>query len=113
MLDLIPPPRLSFSPNGHQFAWDSTSLGEFKTCPQKYNLNIRLGYVPRAESVHLTFGLLYHAALEEYDRDRARGRDHEHALRTAVHVALLQTWDPVLQRGWQSDDKNKNRLTLI
>ena len=49
---------------GLQIAWDSTSLGTLKECPRKYQYSIMLGKQPREISVHLTFGLYYHAALE-------------------------------------------------
>lgn len=50
-----------------QFAWDSTSLGLLKECPRKYYYEILCGWRPKRDNVHLTFGLLYHAALEAYD----------------------------------------------
>ncbi len=53
--------------NRFQVAWDSTSLGLLKECPRKYQLTILHGWRPRWESVHLTFGLLYHSGLEGYD----------------------------------------------
>ena len=100
-----------------QIAWDSTSIGLLKECPRKYYLsmlaNAGAGYAPRHESVHLIFGLHYHAALEQYDHERAAGKDHQSATIAAVRRALVDTWDPVLQRPWLSDDGNKNRYTLI
>ncbi len=98
---------------GLQLAVDSTSLGEFKICPYRYYLGIIQGYRPRLESVHLTFGLLLHGAIEQYHHDIARGTDHAQAMRNTVRWALVRTWLPALQRGWNSDDPNKNRLTLV
>jgi len=108
-------PKLSFSQKlpGLQLAWDSTSLGALKTCPRYYYYNIVMGYVPRNESIHLKFGLVYHAALEQYDRSRAEGKGHDLSIRMAVRRALIDTWDVHLQRPWFSDDKNKNRYTLM
>jgi hypothetical protein len=94
-----------------QIAWDSTSLGTFKECPRKYQLSIKDSFVPRLESVHLTFGLYYHAALEQYDHSKAQGADHDTAVRTAVRRALTDTWRG--DRPWNSDDKHKNRYTLV
>lgn len=107
---------------GLQLAWDSTTLGQLKTCPRLYwYSNIAgsspdlgaSGYAPRLESVHLTFGLVMHGARERYDHARAQGEGHESALRIALRYALEATWNRELGRPWLSDDKNKNRLTLI
>jgi hypothetical protein len=108
-------PNSSFSKQlpGLQLAVDSTSLGEFKKCPRSYFYSIVMGYQPRQQSVHLTFGLLVHGAREAYEGCKANGEDHEDALRGAVAYAMCATWDPDLGRGWVSDHKLKNRLTLI
>lgn len=98
--------RLSFR-DGVQFAWDSTSLGLLKECPRKYQYSILWGYAPRAESVHLIFGIHYHKALEVYDHHRAKGLSHEEAIHLATFRALCDTW------GWNSDDSYKNRKTLV
>jgi hypothetical protein len=105
----------SFSPvlPSLQLAWDSTSLGELKACPRKYFYSILWGFQPRHQSVHLTFGLHYHKALEVYDHYRARGSSHTDATRQAIRQVLTDTWDRALMRPWASDDSNKNRLTLL
>jgi hypothetical protein len=97
--------RLSFS-NGFQFAWDSTSLTTFNECPRKYYYSIVLGYAPREESVHLTFGIRLHEAYEHYHRLRAQGLDYEVSVRETVRKSMIDTW------GWKSDHV-KNRFTLI
>jgi len=102
----------SILPN-HQLAWDSTSMGLLKECPRKYELSIIRGYAPRHESVHLTFGGLYHAALERYDHAKANGDDHAEATRKALHWLLIATWDSARGRPWISDDNYKNRFTLV
>lgn len=109
-----------------QLAWDSTSLGLLKTCAQKYYLAIVgattplpsgalaiAGYASRQESAHLTFGLLYHGALERFDHAKANGASHDEAIKAAVHWAAKETWNKELRRPWISDLNNKNRLTLI
>lgn len=63
-----------------QFALDSTSIGMFKTCPRLYYYTMIEGWQPKGESVHLTFGILYHEALHNYDILRIDGRDHEEAV---------------------------------
>jgi len=96
-----------------QLAVDSTSLGAYKTCPRYYYYNIILGYQPRAESVHLTFGLLMHQSLERYHHARAQGQSHSDSLDSALDYALRQTWNKALNRPWDSGDSYKNRYTLV
>lgn len=99
-----------------QLAIDSTSLGEFKTCPRKYFYSIIMGYQPRQESVHLTFGLLLHGAVERYHHARCAGQGHDDALDVALDWALRNTWDKAKQRPWIPDHKAaniKNRMTLV
>lgn len=96
-----------------QFAWDSTSIGALKKCPYYYQLTIVDGYQSQLDNVHLTFGIAYHSATERYDHARAKGDNHEAALRIAIRHALAITWNSETNRPWISEDKNKNRLTLI
>jgi hypothetical protein len=107
--------RLSFSQltPDLQLAWDSTSISALKLCPRYYQLSIVLGYAPRDESVHLTFGLHYHSALEAYDRARATGASYEAGVREAVRVALTKSWDSARNRPWASDHKLKHRESLV
>lgn len=95
-----------------QYAWDSTSLGWFKTCPRLYQYSMLEGWVPKSESVHLRFGLEYHAALQGYAIDRANGATHETAVQSAIYSTLERIAD------WNVDIKTKagkykNRETLI
>lgn len=96
----------------HQLAWDSTSLGELKTCPRKYYYTIVMGWSPRIVSVHLIFGVLLHGASERYNHAKFAGSSHDEALLDAFRWVLFSTWDKELKRPWISDDPNKNRLTL-
>lgn len=96
-----------------QFAWDSTSMTALKTCPRLYYYSIIQGYSPRAESVHLTFGLHYHSALEHYYVLQAKGLPHEEALRSVVRKTLDATWNRPLGRPWTSDHKQKHRESLL
>lgn len=98
---------------GLQLALDSTSLGAFKRCPRFYEYTVVQGWVPRAESVHLTFGILVHGALERYHHGKARGLGHDDALDMALDWTLQGTWNKDLGRGWISDHRTKNRATLI
>lgn len=84
---------LSFNEAGFQFAWDSTSLGAFITCPRKYYLSLLQGWTSHTKSVHLIFGGHYASALEHYHKHRAAAVDHDNALRLVVLEALVNTWD--------------------
>lgn len=94
-----------------QFVWDSTSLGWFKTCPRLYQYQMIEGWRPRGSNLHFIFGAAYHKALEDYDKARALGADHEEGVRAAVQTALHETW--IDGAPWASDDPNKNRQTLV
>ena len=102
-----------FLPNSNiQWAWDSTSLSYFKTCPRLYQYIMIDGYAPKDESIHLRFGTEYHKALEDYDRLKASGLDHEDSLFETVREALYRV------NGWDPDPdskagKVKNRRSLI
>lgn len=110
-----PIPLAEFLANNHSFskktlglqlAWDSTSLGSFKTCPRKYQLSVLLGWRHRHEATPLTFGIHIHAGLETYHKSRAGGADHAASQRAALRHVLLAS------AGWISDDSYRNRSTL-
>lgn len=91
-----------------QTAWDSTSLGALKQCPRKYYYTIVQGWRPKGESIHLTFGIAYHSALETYDKAKAKGLDHEQATIEAVRFCLaFKDTDKA-----DKDYSIKNRFTL-
>ena len=95
-----------------QFAWDSTSLGLFKTCPRLYQYTMIDGWGHSGESIHLRFGIEYHQALQEYDILRAEGISHADAIRNCIRNLLNRTADfnpePDTKAG-----KYKNRNTLL
>ena len=96
----------AFLPNGLQYAWDSTSLGALKKCPRYYQYAILEGWQPAIPSTHLTFGQLYHKALENYDQRIAAGQDKHAALREVLREQLIASKDmPTL--------KTKSRHTLF
>lgn len=99
--------------NGWQFAIDSTSLGAAKTCPRYYYLSIVRGLQPRAEQVHLVFGLHLHAARERYEHNKLKGLTHDNNLDEVLDFSLKATWNRELNRPWISGDDKKNRKTLI
>lgn len=98
---------------GMQLAIDSTSLGEFKTCPRKYYYAILRGLQPRGGSVHLKFGIWMHSARELYEHQKVAGKEHDEALDTVLDWALRETWNETLGRPWISGHDLKTRQTLI
>lgn len=119
-METLKPPSASFSskiPN-LQLYLDSTSLSTFLQCPKKYYYSVILGRVPIAQSIHLTFGILVHKALETYHKAKHNGQSHQEALRSTVYWAMNATWDHKLNRPWtvpaeDSVGKYKNRYTLL
>lgn len=104
---------LSFDESGFQFAWDSTSLSTFVTCPRKYFYSMLQGWTAQQKSVHLIFGGHYATALEHFHKHRAAGVDYDTALRLVVREALEATWDH--EKGAPQDwmHTSKTRDTLI
>lgn len=74
-----------------QFAWDSTSIGWLMQCPHLYQRQMIEGYFPKGINPHLKFGLVFHSALELFDRLRVRGVPHEEAVLSMVRHALEKT----------------------
>lgn len=95
-----------------RYAWDSTTITAFKTCPRLYYLLYVCGWRAKAESVHLRFGSEYHLSLEQYDALRNDGVDHEAAIRIVIRDLLLRTDDynpsPDTKAG-----KYKSRSNLV
>jgi hypothetical protein len=95
-----------------QWAWDSTSLGLLKTCPQLYKYVMIDGWVSNKESTHLRFGSEIHIAMQEYSVCRAAEFSHDEALFEVVRNLLIRTY------GWEVEEdtrtgKYKNRRTLL
>lgn len=93
----LPTPREGPSPflegTCIQFAFDSTCLGAFKKCPRFYQLSIIEGWKPKADRVHLSFGIHYTNALEHYDHLKAvEGFEHENAMIAVVEKIMEDTW---------------------
>lgn len=104
---------LSFNSAGFQFAWDSTSLTAFATCPRKYFLSNIQGWTSELRSVHLIFGGHYATALEHYHKHRAAGFSHDDAERMVVREALEATWDREANAPQDWFHASKTRDTLI
>lgn len=98
-----------------QLGWDNTSISALKTCPRYYYYTIICGYQSSEDNIHLTFGLLYHAALEFYDHQRSQEIPHDEAVLRTVKNLFQTTWDSRTNRPLAvlCEDPNKNRATLI
>ena len=90
-----------------QYAWDSTSLGWLKTCPRLYYYNMIQGYRSNDENDNLRFGIEYHQALEDYDKSRSVGIEHEDAVYDVIRALVFRIAD------WHPSHKNKNRYFLV
>jgi CRISPR/Cas system-associated exonuclease Cas4 (RecB family) len=104
---------LSFRDDGTQYAWDSTSLSSFVTCPRKYYLSMLQGWTSEHKSVHLIFGGHYASALEHFHKHRAAGVEYDDALRLVVKEALENTWDREANAPQDWLHSSKTRDTLI
>lgn len=104
-----PTPPSPFLPGTKiQYAWDSTSLGWLKACPRQYEYSMIEGWRPKGDAgVNLQFGLLYHSALETFDRMMADQWNREEAIIQVVSKALHDSY------GWDSGHTAKNRENLI
>jgi hypothetical protein len=72
------------------------------------------GWRSKQPSVHLQFGIWYHAALEAYDHKRAEGLDHDSALNLVVHQVLLNSWPwPFDNAGGPPSVAAKTRENLV
>lgn len=110
-----------------QFAYDNTSLAALKKCPRYYQFSIILGWQPLGQSVHLRFGIIFHAALELYDKAHAADPSltHDDLVDRCVDYVLTATWDrteqispesgEVTESGepWASGHSAKTRETLV
>lgn len=109
----------SFDATGAQFAWDSTSLKNYQTCPRYYQLTNIQGWKPKGSSVHLWFGGHYASALENFYKLLAQGQSINDAQRQIVRELLEATWKRIEINGTVRgapitfDDPNKTRETLI
>ena len=109
---------LSFDASGAQYAWDSTSLGNYITCPRKYYYTNLQGWQSEIRSAHLVFGGYYASALEQYHKMRASGVGYEDAVREVLRTLLAQTWEGRKEDGTGGKPQEfyhnvKSRDTLV
>jgi hypothetical protein len=90
-----------------QFAWDSTSLGDFKRCPQLYKYKYIDGWRSKEENIHQRFGGEYHQCMADYQKEKAAGIPHDDAVFDVVKALMFRIND------WRPEHKYKNRLNLL
>lgn len=104
---MLPPSNPAFiSGTFLQKAWDSTSLSLFKTCPRKYQLKMIEEWRTKAEAIPLTFGILYHSAMEAFAHAKSQGQDFYSCQQAAVLTALQGA------SGFTGDEY-RNTFTLV
>lgn len=69
-----------------QRAWDATSFRALMFCPRYYQYTVVEGW--RGSSVDLEFGILYHGALDVFEKARLTGATRDEAQLQAVRWAL-------------------------
>lgn len=90
----------------------NSSLTAFKTCPRKYEIQYEKGYVPADEGKALSFGKLFHAAIEAW---YGAGRGLEQALKVIAEAGEtdlnLDSFDivkaQVLMEGYHATYKDE------
>lgn len=111
--DRNPEPDSPFLPGtAMQYAWDSTSLGLFKTCPRLYEYTMIRGYALKVENLHLRFGIEFHSALQEYDFARSEGFTHDESVWEAMFGLQRRLLAEALPEGNEKAMKYKNADTL-
>ena len=107
------PSESPFLPNSNvQFAWDSTSLGLFKTCPRLYEYIMIRGYIPKSENIHLRFGAEFHHAVQDYHNARSEGFAHNEAVWEAMYTLQQRLAATPLPEGGEKETKYKNLDSL-
>jgi hypothetical protein len=116
MTEPILPPSPFLPGTKIQFAWDSTSINAIKLCPRLYQLTILEGWVPKDESVHLRFGIEYHAAIQDYENARANGLPRDDAIRETVGNLLKRSRDfdpdPTTKAGRYKNPETLRQLVV-
>jgi len=95
-----------------QYAWDATSISYLKQCPRLYQYIMLEGWVSNADSVHLTFGNLFHEAVATYDKLATSGLHHEDAVRQTIRELLVKSAEFDPDQG-EKAGKYKNRDSLV
>lgn len=97
-----------------RFAWDSTCLGAFKTCPRYYQYTILEGWAGKDESIHLRFGIEYHQALHDYEKGLKAGAAHDDALFDCIRELLLRCANyPAINAESRPSIKVKTKANLV
>lgn len=95
-----------------QYAWDSTSLGLFKTCPRLYEYTMIQGYASKTDNLHLRFGIEFHQALQDYDTCKTQDFSHDESVWEAMFCLQQRLTAQPLPEGNEKANKYKNLDTL-
>lgn len=97
-----------------RFAWDSTCLSAFKTCPRLYQYLYVDGWAPKDDNIHLRFGIEYHQALHDYETSRTEGGDHEQSVRFTIRELLIRCQNyPDVDPTAKPSIRVKTKLNLV
>lgn len=75
--------------NRIMFAWDSTSIGLFKTCPRKFYYSVVMGYEPATMAPPLAFGIALHSVMDTWHKLLAANIDKQTAFIRVTRLAGL------------------------
>jgi hypothetical protein len=95
--EAIPAPSPFIS--GIQYAWDSTSLGNFMACPRRYQFVNLQGYTTTGSKIELEFGILYHKGLEVFQHEILKDGKREAAIRRTLMFLLAELRKPISFKG--------------
>lgn len=95
-----------------QFAWDSTSLAAFASCPRKYYFSLIRNLVTRDEAEALTLGICFHSAMETF-YSIAKSDGFTAGLHAAVRVGLSYLYDAEKNTYFDSIDPARSRSNLV
>ncbi len=109
-----------FDAAGIQRRFSASSLKDWQKCPRYYYYTWIEGWRSTGEeSVHLTFGSHYAAALQKFYILLTSGTSREQAIISVVRFLFERTWDVETGKGWDPESLGlpksnlKNRYTLI
>lgn len=95
-----------------QYAWDSTSIGLFKTCPRLYEYTMVRGYTSKKDNLHLRFGAEFHLALQNYATCKNEGFSHDEAVWEAMFCLQQRLATDPLPEGDEKAMKYKSLDSL-
>lgn len=93
-----------------QVSWDATSLKAFEKCPRLYKYKYIDNYTSIGDKIHLKFGLLYHDAIERYNKLRYL---YHYSHEDALYIVTVYTMQCIKEDPWYEDTGEKNDWTVL